>query len=282
MKRILSYTLLLLLNLPLFAHAGLPRSSSVPGGVAVVPLGKVVADAKPPQVWLGDQPVLVTSERGKWYAVVGLALSMKPGKHTLRIMIGNLAKTRDFNIRSKRYPRQDIMMKDKSKVQLSPEDAERAGREIATILNLKLHWRDAPDTDPVLALPAEGQLGGRFGMRRYFNGEARAPHSGLDVAVPAGTPVRASSHGEVLAVDDYFFNGKTVFLDHGNGLITMYCHLDRIDLKPGDIVGKGQPIGLSGQTGRATGPHLHWSVVLNGAMVDPELFIPEQQARGAD
>ncbi|MBU0621440.1 MAG: peptidoglycan DD-metalloendopeptidase family protein [Gammaproteobacteria bacterium] len=282
MKRILLHLFLLLLSLPLFAHAGLPRSSSVPGGVAIIPLGKAVADARPPQVWLGEQPVLVMAERGKWYAVVGLALTMKPGKHTLRVMIGDLAKTRDFNIRSKRYPRQDIMMKDKSKVQLSPENAERAGREIATILKLKLHWRETQDTDPALLLPAEGQLGGRFGMRRYFNGEARAPHAGLDVAVPAGTPVMASSHGQVLAVDDYFFNGKTVFIDHGNGLITMYCHLDRIDVQTGDVVGKGQPIGLSGMTGRATGPHLHWSVVLNGAMVDPELFIPPQQARGGN
>ena len=279
MKRFLSHLLLLLLAVPLFAHAGLPRSSSVPGGVAVVPLGKVSAYAVPPKVWLGEQPVLVTSARGKWYAVVGLALTMKPGKHTLRVMVGDLAKTRDFNVRAKRYPRQDIVMKDKSKVQLSPEDAERAGREIATILNLKLNWRDAQDTDPLLELPAEGKLGGRFGMRRYFNGEARAPHAGLDVAVPAGTPVRASSHGEVLAVDDYFFNGKTVFLDHGNGLITMYCHLDRIDVKAGDVVGKGHPIALSGMTGRATGPHLHWSVILNGAMVDPELFLPQQAAQ---
>jgi murein DD-endopeptidase MepM/ murein hydrolase activator NlpD len=81
----------------------------------------------------------------------------------------------------------------------------------------------------------------------------------------------------VLAVADYFFNGKTIFIDHGNGLISMYCHLDRIGVKADDAVRKGQRIGLSGKTGRATGPHLHWSVMLNGAMVDPELFIPVKQ-----
>jgi murein DD-endopeptidase MepM/ murein hydrolase activator NlpD len=81
----------------------------------------------------------------------------------------------------------------------------------------------------------------------------------------------------VLAIGDYFFNGKTIFVDHGNGLITMYCHLKRIDVLTGQTVDKGQRLGLSGQTGRATGPHLHWSVILNGAMVDPELFIMAKQ-----
>ena len=93
------------------------------------------------------------------------------------------------------------------------------------------------------------------------------------MAVPRGTPIKASAQGRVLAVDDYFFNGNTVFIDHGNGLISMYCHLDRIDVQAGDAVVQGQRIGLSGMTGRASGPHLHWSVVLNGVMVDPELFI---------
>lgn len=93
------------------------------------------------------------------------------------------------------------------------------------------------------------------------------------MAVGRGTPIKAGAHGKVLAVDDYFFNGKTVFVDHGNGLITMYCHLERIDVQAGESVRKGQALGLSGKTGRATGPHLHWSVVLNGAMVDPELFL---------
>ena len=116
-------------------------------------------------------------------------------------------------------------------------------------------------------------MSGPFGLRRFFNGESRSPHAGLDVAVPVGTPIKAVARGSVLAVDDYFFNGKTIFLDHGNGLITMYCHLDQIGAKVGDEVAKGQDIGTSGQTGRATGPHLHWSVVLNGNMVDPELFL---------
>ena len=261
------------------AHASLPQSSNVPGGVAIIPLGSVSTSADTPQSWLGDQPVLVTSDHELWYAVVGLPLDTTPGSHELRVKIGDVTKTQDFVVNSKKYPEQHITLEDTSKVELSPEDEARADRELAVIQELKHHWRAAQDTDLAFILPVKGRLASRFGLRRFFNEEPRAPHAGIDMAVARGTPVKASAQGEVLAVDDYFFNGRTVFVDHGNGLITMYCHLDRIDVKAGDTVSKGQRIGLSGQTGRATGPHLHWSVVLNGAMVDPELFIPAKHRR---
>lgn len=264
---------LFVLAVPLLAHASLPSSSNVPGGVAIIPLGSTSTEANKPQSWLGAQPVLVTSDHDEWYAVVGLPLDMTPGSHELSVKIGDQRKVQYFTVNPKTYPEQRIVMKDKSKVELSAADLARAEREIAVIKELKRHWRDAQNTDLAFIVPAEGQLAGRFGQRRFFNGEPRAPHAGLDVAVASGTPVKASAQGEVLAVGDYFFNGKTVFVDHGNGLITMYCHLERIDVQTGETVSKGQLLGLSGKTGRATGPHLHWSVVLNGAMVDPELFI---------
>lgn len=277
MFRVRSCFIAIVFASPLFAHASLPRSANVPGGVAIVPLGSIGAGAKPPRAWLGKQPVLVTSNDRLWYAVVGLSLGMPSGSHSLRTEIHGESKTVQFEINPKTYPEQHITVEDRGKVQLSAADAARVRREVAVIKRLKRRWRAAPDTDPSLALPADGKLAGRFGLRRYFNGEPRLPHSGLDVAVPVGTPVTASSRGRVLATDDFFFNGKTVFLDHGNGLLTMYCHLERIDVKTGDTVSKGQPLGLSGTTGRSTGPHLHWSVVLNGALVDPELFIPESR-----
>ena len=279
MRRTLFRSGLCLLAFPLLAHASLPESSNVPGGVAVIPLGSVWAGAEMPQTWLGDQPVLVTADHDEWYAVVGLPLDITPGSHELRIKIGDVTRMQDFTVGTKDYPEQRIILKDKSKVELSPADEARAEREIAAITEIKHHWRAAQDIDLALILPTKGRLAGRFGVRRFFNGEQRSPHAGLDVAVARGTPVRASAQGEVLAVGDYFFNGKTIFVDHGDGLITMYCHLDRIGVKAGDTVNKGQRIGLSGQTGRATGPHLHWSVVLNGAMVDPELFIPAKHQR---
>jgi murein DD-endopeptidase MepM/ murein hydrolase activator NlpD len=266
-----------LLALPPLAHAALPQSSSVPGGVAVVPMCSISVCADAPQAWLGDRPVLVTADHDEWYAVVGLSLDTTPGTHELRVQIGSETGVQQFVVNAKAYPEQRVTLKDRSKIELSPADEARAERELAIIMELKRHWRAAPDTDLALILPARGKLGGRFGVHRFFNGEPRGPHSGLDVRVKRRTPIKASAHGVVLAVGDYFFNGRTVFVDHGNGLITLYCHLDRIDVQPGEAVRKGQRLGLSGMSGRASGPHLHWSVVLNGEMVDPELFIPARK-----
>jgi len=264
---------LLFFSIVLPAHASLPQASNVPGGVALIPLGAVVENAQPPQAWLEDQSILVTADKGKWFAVVGLPLDIKPGLHTLRAKRNEESMSIAFKVKAKKYPEQHITLKDKGKVQLSDKDLKRALGEIALIKQLKLHWEPSLDTDPSFILPAKGRLSGKFGSRRIFNGQPRAPHSGIDVAVGKGSKVVASSHAKVLAVGDYFFNGKTIFLDHGNGLITMYCHLDRINVKKNETVRKGQRIGLSGKTGRATGPHLHWSVILNGAMVNPKLFL---------
>ena len=270
-----SFILAVALALPLTAFA-LPRESAVPGGIALVRLGKAVPGAATPRAWLGEQPVWVSAEGGQWTAVVGLALDLPPGSHQLRVDAIEQQREVDFVVRAKEYPAQHIRLKDSSKVTLSPADEARAVAEIAEIQVFKRHWRSVGAEDAVEAQfvqPAAGRLASRFGLRRFFNGEARAPHAGLDVAIPRGTPVKSTARGTVLAVDDYFFNGKTVFVDHGNGLISMVCHLDRIDVQAGDPVSQGQRVGLSGMTGRASGPHLHWSMVLNGVMVDPALFI---------
>lgn len=268
-----------LLLLPTPGHAALPQAASVPGGVALIPLSAVAAGSARPRAWFNELPVLVVAEGRRLYAVLGLSLDLPAGAHELRVRTGDATESVRFMVSPKHYPEQRIRLKDGSKVHLSPTDEARAEREIATIQGLKRHWRETDDTDPDFSLPAEGRLAGRFGLRRFFNGEARAPHAGLDVAVARGTPIKASANGKVLAVDDYFFNGKTIFVDHGNGLLTMYCHLDRTDVGVGDFVNKGQRLGLSGNTGRASGPHLHWSVVLNGAMVDPELFVRAKRQR---
>ena len=258
----------------------LPKTAPVPGGVALIRLGEVSAQPKAPRAWFAERQVLVASAAGHWVAVVGLPLDLKAGSQELLVGEGATQKTLRFEVKDKRYPEQHITLKDSSKVNRASADEERATREIAAIQELKRHWRDTAETETDFQLPAEGRLASRFGLRRIFNGEARAPHSGLDVAVPRGTPIKAAAQGKILATGDYFFNGKTVFIDHGNGLISMYCHLDRIDVQSGDQVTQGQRVGLAGSSGRSSGPHLHWSVVLNGTMVDPELFlVAEQKAK---
>ena len=134
----------------------------------------------------------------------------------------------------------------------------------------------AGEVDIDLLLPVEGIQTGSFGRRRVFNGQWRQPHSGMDIAAETGTPVRAPSAGRVIELGDFFFSGNLVYIDHGQGMISLFAHLSEIDVALGDQVEKGQIIGKVGATGRVTGPHLHWSLGLNGAWIDPALFVEDQ------
>jgi len=254
------------------AEAALPGSHAVPGGIAVIEIADAAAPA--PRAWFQQKSVLVTRHGQGWHAVVGLPLALEPGRHALEVAdAAGARRSTSFEVRDKQYPAQHVRIKDKRKVTPAPQDLLRIEGEQRVIAGVKALWRDEPQVDLALALPAQGPLSSRFGLRRIFNGEPRQPHSGLDVAVAAGTPVRSAAAGRVANVGDYFFNGRTVFVDHGQGLITMYCHLARIDVGVGEFLAKGQELGLSGMTGRASGPHLHWSVMLNGTAVDPELLL---------
>ncbi|MFS8608624.1 MAG: M23 family metallopeptidase, partial [Gammaproteobacteria bacterium] len=155
-------------------------------------------------------------------------------------------------------------------VALSPEDqarADRESREIASIyatLTPEAYW-----SEPFI-VPIPGTTGGRnFGHRRIFNGQPRAPHSGADLRAATGTPVLASNRGRVVLAKELFFSGNAVFIDHGLGVYSAYLHLSEIHVEPGQIVERGQVVGLSGATGRVTGPHLHWGARILDARVDP-------------
>jgi murein DD-endopeptidase MepM/ murein hydrolase activator NlpD len=253
------------------AHAA-PRIDPVPGGIAELRVAP--AEEPRPQVLFGERPTLVTARPGGWHALVGLPLDLVPGEQRVEVIHGDDRRsTESFAVRAKDYPRQNLQIKDSNLVEPDPASLARIDAEQRVQDEVKTRWRDAP-ADLELIAPASGRLSSRFGLARVINGQPRAPHRGLDLAAPTGTPVRAPSGGTVSHVGDFFFNGRTVFVDHGQGLISMICHLDQVEVTAGQEVRPGQRLGLSGASGRATGPHVHWTVFLNGTAVDPELFLP--------
>lgn len=272
------FTLLFVCLFPISVNA-LPAHSNVPGGIAIVRLPMSLQAESQPKAWFQNRPVWVARQNDQWVALVGLGLDLPVGTHTLQVG-GKARENVSFEVVEKRYPEQHITLKDTRRVDLSADDQARAAKESAKIGEIKLVWREMESATQYYTLPVEGRISGRFGVRRFFNGKPRAPHSGLDIAAPLGAPVKAMDKGIVIDVGDYFFNGKTVFIDHGNGLISMSCHLDHYTVQTGEQIKQGQVIGLVGKTGRASGPHLHLSVILNGVTVDPALFLPRVQAGG--
>jgi len=266
---------LVLSLLPLANAQDLPQAQPVPGGIAIVALGNA---ASVPQAAFNGKRAMVAPCEGGWCAVVGLGLELKPGEQPLSVTRGEERTEIRFAVAPKQYEVQRLTIKDKGYVDLSPQNLKRYERDKAATERAFATWTD---TQPTLrlALPVAGRLSSPFGLQRYFNGEPRAPHSGIDIAAPEGTPIRAPAAGVVVATGNYFFNGNTVFLDHGQGFVTMYNHMKVITVKRGEHVEAGAKIGEIGHTGRVTGPHLHWGVSLNDARVDPLLLLaPEALA----
>jgi len=248
-------------------------SAPVPGGVAVVDLGQA---AQAPEVTYRGRPVMVLREAdGPWIAVVGIPLAARPGSEAISVRSpGGAARSIAFDIGAKTYTAQHIKLKNQRQVTPNPDDLKRIERELAEQTQAYRIFRaGVTPSNVLLDRPVPGRLSSPFGLRRFFNGQERNPHSGLDFAAAAGTPIKAPAAGRVVLVGDYFFNGKTVFVDHGQGFISMFCHMSEIDVKVGDEVPRGGVVGKVGATGRATGPHLHWNISLNDARVDPAIFI---------
>ncbi len=265
-------TLLLLTTLLPTLGQALPQAEAVPGGVAVIALG---ADAQAPRADYGNKRVLVTREQGQWYAVIGLALETKPGKYTLTVKHADGKRAQlPFTVTDKAYETQRLVIKDKRKVEPNKMDMERISADAVRIKKALRQFTEQTEVVTNFSWPADGPTSSPFGLRRFFNDQPRSPHSGLDIAAPADADIRAPAAGKVIDTGEFFFNGNTVFIDHGQGLITMYCHMSRIDVKPGDQVQTGDRLGAVGMTGRVTGPHLHWGVSLNDTRVDPLLFLP--------
>ena len=238
--------------------------ASVPGGVYVWTLAQGAEDVR-----FDGKPVLTTSS----HALVGIPMTQSPGDASLTFRVDGIAKTHTFAVTPKAYTEQRLTIENQAMVTPPAETLKRIRSEATRQRRLYNRYLAEFHAADGFHKPLDGITTSLFGHRRILNGKPRSPHSGLDIAAPTGTPVAAAGAGVVTLADELYFNGKTVFVDHGRGLITMYCHLSELKAAEGEWVDLGQIIGLVGATGRVTGPHLHWSVSLNGNRVDPTTFM---------
>jgi murein DD-endopeptidase MepM/ murein hydrolase activator NlpD len=235
----------------------------------------------PPDVrveWDG-RPVPVFPSEGQWVALIGVDLDTRPGVVGWRVTRPSVAKNGGalaagaVTVRPRTFPTQALTlpkgMVDLDAPTLARVQAERGEVKAALTAGAgERLWRGP------FRVPVEGaQPSGGFGLRRVINGQPRSPHTGFDWAAPVGTPVIATNAGRVALVAEHFFAGRNVVLDHGLGLFTLYYHLVETRVEAGEVVRAGQIVGAVGATGRVTGPHLHFAVLLGGARVDPEALL---------
>jgi murein DD-endopeptidase MepM/ murein hydrolase activator NlpD len=239
-----------------------------PGGIAVVRLAEPVASAT-----AGGKQLRFFWSGKESIALVGVDLQHPPGR--LGLEVHSLSGKRfdgEIRVNPKRFPVERLTVPERF-TKLDRKTLARVRKEAARLEQLWSLASPEPLWDGAFVAPASGNPGSPFGLRRFFNGQPRSPHAGIDIRAPEGAPVVAANRGRVALAEELFFAGKTVVLDHGLGLYTVYVHLSQIAVRPGELVAKGSPIGRVGATGRATGPHLHFAVRVGEARVDPEFLL---------
>jgi murein DD-endopeptidase MepM/ murein hydrolase activator NlpD len=261
---------LLVASLLFALSAAATESSPRPGGIALLDVGPTSDVA--PIVQLREKPVLVMRAGERWVAAVGIPLNTELGPLSIR-RPGE--RSFSINIQDHAYREQRLTVKNQSYVTPSQEQLDRIAKERVILDNALNNWREQELDSISLAPPVDGPRSSSFGLRRFFNEQPRSPHKGMDIAAATGEPILAPKDGIVTATGDFFFNGNTVILDHGQGFVTMYCHLSEIDVEYGQAIEAGKKIGEVGATGRVTGPHLHFGTYLNGTAVDPAILLPD-------
>lgn len=240
---------------------------------------KVIKGEKPQLSWLKKNiPLHLNGEETEWFGFLETDLNTNPGTyqvqiaaltHPEKVILKIKVIEKDYGVRNLTLP--------KHMVDLDSKTLQRVRKEAQAT---KILWKGPYPEDiwsgPFIK-PVDGEIIGPFGRKSLINKQPRSPHSGVDLRAPKGTPVKTMNSGRVVLVAEHFFTGKTVVIDHGGGIQSMYFHLDRVLLKKGDQVTRGQVLGQVGSTGRATGPHLHLGVRVNGARVDPMRLIAVSQ-----
>jgi len=227
MNKALLACLLLIPQLAL--SSPLPKQLVVPGGIINIELGSVARPA--PEVFFQKKRVLILENDNKWVAVVGIPLNSKVGQHSITIQSGKQKTHSNFEVAAKDYPAQYITLKNKRMVNPNPDDLKRISGERPAINKALNTWTEQPVDDLSFSLPVQGRLSSPFGLKRFFNNQPKNPHSGLDIAAPTGTAITAPAPGVVINTGSYYYNGNTVFLDHGQGLVTGYFHMSKITVQ---------------------------------------------------
>lgn len=251
----------------------LPEQALVPGGIALLQLPNHKEDTK---VFFNNRRIAVFPYKETWVAMAGIALSSKPGDYEFSIkQADGLNLKTKVTVKDKKYEEQHLTIKNKRKVNPNKDDSERIAAESFRKKKAKKQFSETtPNVDFIW--PVTGRISSIFGLRRFFNEQERSPHNGLDIAADEGTPIKAAATGTVIDAGDFFFSGNMIYLDHGQGIISLYAHMSEILVKPGDVVKQGDIIGKVGQTGRVTGPHLHFAIIANQTLIDPALMLPRE------
>ncbi|KTC66236.1 peptidase, M23/M37 family (plasmid) [Legionella adelaidensis] len=251
----------------------LPESHPVNGGITIIPF----ESRQKPTGLYNKIPVAVVEsiKPNQWLLVLGIPLDTKETIQNIFINKPHSAYL-PFYISPKTYKTQNITIKDERKVNPFAEDKERIAQEEKKMDAIYATFNSTNPFQQAFAAPLRGPVTSLFGLNRVYNKEPRPPHSGLDIAAAEGTPVKAVNNGQIIATADYFYTGNTVIIDHGMGVFSLYGHLHEIKVKEGDSIRQGEIVGTVGKTGRATGPHLHWSMIINKTLVDPLLFVNYQ------
>ena len=227
-------------------------------------------------LYIDNLKIIKWSDSNKYYLVYGIPYATNYGYKELVVknQSNNIIKNIRLEIVHKKFDTQRIIVNRKF---IEPDMAtiERIKKDSKQLNKARSIWTDK-NPDLFFISPVEGTVTGRFGTRRYYNGKEGRYHNGYDIAAPIGTTIVSPSSGKVILIGDFFYNGKTIIIDHGRGLKSLMIHLDDILVQNDQRIKKGQIIGKVGSTGKSTGPHLHWSVLMNNAYIDPELLLNRQ------
>ena len=228
--------------------------------------------------WLGHEIAFSFDASSKsWFALAGASLETKPGAYSIQLHAETpagqaISFERKIRVERQRYPRMLLKVPGRYTAP-SPEDQRQIAQDKETKANVFKTLSSGREWKGSFAPPVNAEISDVFGVARVFNGSVQSTHQGLDFRVPSGTPVAAVNSGRVILARPLFFEGNCVVIDHGQGLLTLYLHLSTFSVKEGDDVNKGQPIGVSGGTGRATGPHLHLAVRWQGVYLNPQVLL---------